>query len=367
MIRKVNCWFALMKNKMMTPEEAIRISNNTIEVFANPEKFIVTNLVKGSLAFSCGCGANIRINGVSSHSKVCSQVLNSRKEFINSILPENCFTCTGLIIREDYNIVAMRQQKYSCFCSESCSKKAKIAQVYKERIIKCLICSDEFVKTASRGKLCSRLCAIVHSKENVKEWHKNNRDTELYKERNEKIRKNTGFKKITSAWNKGLSGAEYLDHYEKNGENTLYSALAKNNGYFRGTSIEGKMKALLEKLNFKFRHGFFYKKHQFDFYIEVDDKRRLIIECDGDYWHKSSRRCKNVQDQSQARNRDTKKEEYLKSEFSKENRIIEVVRFWELNINKNMDIIEQFILNLKNLECYEKGIKEIKEYYLQNS
>ena len=102
-------------------------------------------------------------------------------------------------------------------------------------------------------------------------------------------------------------------------------------------------------------------RSQFDFILNINNLK-IILECDGDYWHKSSRRCSDIGVINIKRNQDKLKEKFMiDKEFL-------FIRFWEYNINNNLDIIENFLLELKSSDINSNSVIEnIKEYYIKNS
>lgn len=83
------------------------------------------------------------------------------------------------------------------------------------------------------------------------------------------------------------------------------------------TTIEIAMKSALEKLNISFDEQFKIGNYLPDFVIH---EYKIVIECDGDYWHSLER----------VKKRDKRKDKYLKSKGWK------VIRFSETNINNNL-------------------------------
>lgn len=85
------------------------------------------------------------------------------------------------------------------------------------------------------------------------------------------------------------------------------------------TSIELKMKGVLDKNKIEYKHPYNFKdKFLCDFAIP---DRRVIIECDGDYWH----------NREDTRKRDKSKNGYIrKCGWT-------LLRFWEHEINDNID------------------------------
>jgi hypothetical protein len=194
-------------------------------------------------------------------------------------------------------------------------------------------------------------------------WHSQNKDNIAYIKRNEKIgNSKLGTKSLVPVWNKGMTGETYLNHYIKNGVNTLYLALEKQkNTWYKKTSIEQKMENLLIELNIKYKYSCFLFHKQFDFQIYLDDNKKYFIEVDGDYYHKSSRRCFDENERKITRMQDKTKENILYENFGNENCI--VVRFWEFNINNHIDIIKNLLIDLKNKNNKEKTINKIKQFY----
>jgi very-short-patch-repair endonuclease len=169
-------------------------------------------------------------------------------------------------------------------------------------------------------------------------------------------------------WNFGLSGKEYLKHYQKkDGSNSLYDSIKRNSSFFRKTLPEKKMEDILLFLSLKFEHPFFRKRKQFDFVIFLKNYR-FIIEVDGDYWHKSSRRCSDPTIRRNQRDIDKRKEGVFKK--IKSNKSWVVLRFWELDILNDSITVEKYIKELikedKKGNC-ESTIQKIKKYYRKKS
>lgn len=102
----------------------------------------------------------------------------------------------------------------------------------------------------------------------------------------------------------------------------------KNNHLKQGTSIELIMENLLKSLdiNYEFQYNF-NNKFLCDFAI-VDKK--IIIECDGDYWH-------NREDNKK---RDKAKNAYIEKCGWK------IIRFWEHDIKNNLNNIKDSVLQV---------------------
>jgi len=130
--------------------------------------------------------------------------------------------------------------------------------------------------------------------------------------------------KLCKGINNGFYGKKHtLENIERFRKNTILYIV--NNPKFTETSIERKTKKFLEKLNIKFFHPYWINniKHHYaaDFYLP---KQNLVIECDGDYWHRRPEIIK----KDKTRNKEMKNVGY------------KVLRLWERDIN-NMSV-EQF-------------------------
>ena len=109
------------------------------------------------------------------------------------------------------------------------------------------------------------------------------------------------------------------------------------------TSIENKIYERLLQLNlagYFERNELIGKFHRFDF---VSQKFKIAIETDGDYWH-SNPKIYTQLDEVQKHN---KKNDKVKNKLINENDYL-LLRFWESDINKDMENIGYYIFNCCN-------------------
>jgi hypothetical protein len=328
--------------------------------------------LKGNNSFKCKCGQTIKLSGVASHKVICKYAEVEKMNYIlNYTNITKCITC-GKDIKWSLDLCKNRK-KPLYFCSSECKNKLKHYLNLYDRRKKCIICNKEFINVSKTVKTCSNDCYLILLSRLVKKYHKDNKGIPEYEERLLKFSKNAEkyqFGKVP-VWNKGLHGREYLKHYEKEDGTNFYTILNNNDSFFKKTSIEIKIKKLLEELNFRYIHSFIWGKHQYDFYLMIDHNHSLILECDGDYWHKSQRRCNNIDEIQIQRLADNLKEASIIYEYNEKYkkipRYLDVIRFWEYNINNNIEEIKNFLINIQDTKKYEKTISEIKEYYKKNS
>lgn len=113
-------------------------------------------------------------------------------------------------------------------------------------------------------------------------------------------------------------------------------------------------------MGFNYKYCFFINRRQFDFYVDLDEIK-ILIEVDGDYWHKSSRRCNDVLERDIKRKEDFDKFEAILGIKSKYKWYC--IRFWEYNVYNNKSEIVNFLSDIKNkINIYDK-IKSMNEYY----
>jgi very-short-patch-repair endonuclease len=124
----------------------------------------------------------------------------------------------------------------------------------------------------------------------------------------------------------------------------------------------------LNELGLHYQYSFFSKGHQFDFLVSLK-KHVLIIEVDGDFWHKSKRRCKDEEARKIIRDNDEKKASII-STF-KSDKYWVLLRFWEIDIYEDYETVKKFIQKLveeeENATKFECNVQKIKIYYEKNS
>jgi len=307
------------------------------------------------------CKKNITFNGCTSHSKIHSDILIAKKAFIkNKYLFQNyCFCGNEIFVPEN---IKDARRKHTHFCSSECYNiaKNKVKNYYKKQQMKkkCIICGKAFNANHKDTKTCSYNCWIKLLSIKTKNVWNNRTDIEI----SEKISSGSLGKKGCKAWNKGLTGNDYMKHYiDENGNNSFYEALSKNDKWFRKTSIEKKFEDLLEKLNANYQYSFFTQNSQFDFLISTNNFV-YIIELDGDYWHKSRRLFPNETDREMKRLEDNLKSNKIKNIINTKKNWI-VLRIWEYDINNNFGIIEEWVKKLLKEEKNDETIYEIKKNY----
>lgn len=331
------------------------------------KQLMFKNFDFSKLKIKCSeCDLETNINGCTSHvHKVHKKMFHDKVKKINEVfnINEKCILCDKEISLEKYLLDKKRLSNfYISTCNSKCWWKVlNFIHNYNNNLKECVVCKNDFIHI--KNVVCSKECEIKHKKETVKNWHLESKNAKYYIKRNEKISKSRiGKKNNFEIWNKNLSGEEYLKHYEKNGVNTLYEALKKQkNSWYKKTSIEQKMEDLLIKLDIDYIYCFFYKNRQYDFKIKLNDEKMYIIETDGDYFHKSTRRCLDENERKKSRQSDLDKEKILYDGFGKDK--CTVLRFWEYNINNHMDEIENLLISLKESEDKIKIVKKIKKMY----
>lgn len=315
--------------------------------------------------YKCGCGEKITSNGATSHSKKCIKTFSHRDKEIKKYFKKECILCNEQIpIHRQENIFLRDARRYhQNFCSNECFKKAK-SELYalKNYSKTCPICKVGFV--SSRSKFCSKECASKNSSINLSDlWIKTK------KQRSKNI-KDGRIKLFESGyispevWNKGLSRDEYLNHYiDVDGNNTLLNALKNNEKWFKKTSIEYKLEYIFKELEINYQYSFFCKNKQFDFILSFANFI-LILEADGDYWHKSIRKEKDISKRKIKRLEDKLKENVIySSKFKKE---VFLLRIWEYDINKFGSILFNFfkrLLHEDDLNEIRKNICKAKKRY----
>ena len=312
----------------------------------------------------CHCGKKMTASGVASHSTVCSWAFRSRlKYFFKKYkFNMNCPVCKKRI-KLDNKLINWRKSYKPFFCCEECYNKArKLVYFYKHHKKKCIYCKKIFV---GYNNTCSKECYSKNlSKTVAKAWKKQKRlKPDVYKARCKNIAKRSYA--TARAWNKGLHGEEYLKHFVKNGKNNLYEGLKKNRGWFKITTPEIKIRKILKKLKLRFKHGFFICQKQFDFLISFT-KNVIILEVDGDYWHKSKLRCKDIKTRSEKRKDDKIKERIIKRIKNTKKEWI-IIRFWEndiiYNTKKVYNLIEELKSRSNNARQFKSVIRKIKKCY----
>lgn len=310
---------------------------------------------KGKLKVICSeCGLETNVNGCTSHSKIHPCIKDDKIKmlfeyfnFYEKSAVSNQTINFDLTKRFDKLFIVVQNKK-------EWDELRFYIQSFEKYFKYCKVCSTPFISKTTN--YCSVSCSL-------KDYHKIHKNTLGYYERNLKISKTRKKLKISqTAWNKGLSGEEYLKHYEKeDGSNSLYDALKLNHSFFKRSSIEIKIDKFLKENDFNYESSVFINQRQFDFLVCINDTK-IIIECDGDYWHCSSRRVKNSKLQEQKRNEDREKELMVKQANG-----YDTIRFWEYDINNNFSLVKEFLLELKESQCIDSIINKIKMHYIKNS
>lgn len=173
-----------------------------------------------------------------------------------------------------------------------CSKKCQFSLFSKQKkAIKCLLCRKEFKVTRSVSyrdpKFCSKVCTDDYKRNYVEQTcRKCNQEFELPR----------------SDINRGRGSFCSFNCYH----------------IFSGeTSIEQLVRLELQRLNEPFHQEMKFGRYHADFYLP---QRNLIVECDGEYWHRSKK----------AQERDLRKDNYLQQLGYK------IFRLSEISIKTNV-------------------------------
>lgn len=155
---------------------------------------------------------------------------------------------------------------------------------------------------------------------------------------------NTGLAEtgICKAWNKGLKGIMTEATKDKIRKGVIEHLTKRQ--LKQDTGIELKMKAILESRNILFQHPYkFNDKFLCDFSLP---EYKIIIECDGDYWHNRE---------------DIKKRDYAKNQYITTCNWT-ILRFWEHEINGNLDhCLNKIIFEMKRKSDLYGDIKNAVE------
>lgn len=178
---------------------------------------------------------------------------------------KKCVECGKLFYAKGFLV----KKGFGFFCNQQCQK---LNAVKKRVIIKCRKCQKDFYKPQSVAKthpsFCSKKCHDDYMRDYVSKTCKNCHNQ---------------FQLPRWELNKGKGSFCCRDCFIQ----------------FKGeTTIEKKVRQALEKSKLKFKQEFKIGIYRADFLI-LD--KNIIIECDGDYWHKIPG----------ARDRDSRKDKYL--------------------------------------------------------
>jgi very-short-patch-repair endonuclease len=341
-------------------------------LLANEKKF--QNSKNKFLSFTCECSKQIAFNGITSHSKICNLVKPMvSKQMFNDIVTnykgrEYCVICGEPI--PDIKSCKRYKSRRIHVCSVNCRKELFRRKTLKQNVgtSKCQVCNCRFYWKGRAYKTCSTKCNNKYISLKVTEdWEKLKKNTTAY----DKKCKNQGlgFKANYSympPWNKGMSGEEYMSHYiQEDGSNSFYDALQKNNGWFKPSNVEFIFKTILDNGNYRYQHSFFSQNSQFDFLLSFNNNV-YVIEIDGDYWHKSSRREPDIEKRKIIRLADKLKSNKIKN-IKNTNKIWHVLRFWEIDLYNEPIKIINHISNLKEFDNdqrkIESEISKISTYY----
>ena len=195
----------------------------------------------------------------------------------------------------------------------------------------CKYCNNKFYrhkKYADIAKFCSQKCYFDYknnifnplikfkhtnqSKKNIKIGHNKALEKESYH-----INLKKSFKKRQQKYGNSLGVKDYNAKIEKIRRNTIKQHLR---GGFPQTNtiIERIIEKKLKENKIDFEHPFAFGRFVCDFAIL---NNKIIIECDGDYWH----------NREDIKKKDKAKNAYIKKSGWK------ILRFWETDIKNNPD------------------------------
>ncbi|AJD91432.1 hypothetical protein JMA_21150 [Jeotgalibacillus malaysiensis] len=220
------------------------------------------------------------------------------------------------------------------YCSKACRGRGR-----SEPIV-CVICNLKFdtnTRPHRKTKTCSDDCEKKLRSKKTKAWHDSmeiNKKQEHFKRIISKTAK-TRRKNKTPSWNSGKTGI-----YSEETIEMIRSATLKQmeEQVFKKTRIEKVLEEYLKEANIEYRYSFILQKRQYDFLLP---KYRLIIECDGDYWHANPSVYPEPADwQIERIKRDLEKNEIAKRSGYR------IVRFWENDILNNFNYVKSVINDL---------------------
>lgn len=141
----------------------------------------------------------------------------------------------------------------------------------------------------------------------------------------------------TPSWNSGKTGIYTEETINKIRKATL-KQLARET--YRKTSIEKKIEQFLIGEKIKYQYSFIKNKVQYDFYLP---EKKILIECDGDFWHANPKFYPNEMKLYDVQKR-IKIKDKLKNQIADENGF-KLLRFWEDEINNNFEYVKASIIN----------------------
>ncbi|WP_047155281.1 endonuclease domain-containing protein [Aneurinibacillus tyrosinisolvens] len=225
--------------------------------------------------------------------------------------------------------VKLRRGVPNLFCTTSCHKKM-------DRVRSCEVCGKKFAKEDMRVKTCSKKCGQKLISSQVSLWHK--KMPKEYKLKHFSIigKKTAETRRgnYRPPWNKGKTGIYSEETIQKIRQAALRQFERES---FRKTRIEHIMEELLSSLNVEYRYSFQLENRQYDFILR---DYKLLIECDGDYWH-CNPKFYPVPKRWQMERR---KIDELKDEIAKRNGY-QILRFWEDTILNNLNEVERIIVS----------------------
>lgn len=223
------------------------------------------------------------------------------------------------------NLVTLRRGIPNKFCSRNCAQRK-----CKKRI--CPVCKEKFYNQDYRIKTCSTSCSKKLKSEKIIKWHAQMSQEEKKSHFTNIITKTakTRRKNHTPSWNSGKTGV-----YDEQTIQKIRNATLKQmkNQSFKKTKIERLMETILEELSLEYKCSYILENRQYDFVVP---KLKLLIECDGDYWHANPRYYPNPDDWQIER---IKIDNY-KNEIARRNEF-RICRFWEFDILNNRDFVKK--------------------------
>lgn len=275
--------------------------------------------------------------------KICHfQISHNKQGKFTSHLKKHGLTLNEYLLKHYYQdndlkcayelcrrLVTLRRGKPNKFCSISCGAKGKP--------LVCQTCGKKFEAKHRGTKTCSQICARKLKSQKLANWHHSMSNEQKQEHFRTIINKTAKTRKLnkTPSWNSGKTGI-----YSKETIDKIRASILKQmeNQVFKKTTIERLMEEYLKRLNIKYKYSFVLKCRQFDFLLI---EHKLIIECDGDYWHANPKFYPEpMQWQIQRIKIDIEKNEIaLKNGF-------QIVRFWEDDILNNFDNVKCIIHDL---------------------